>query len=163
MSFPGCQCLKHLLIECGFDNVFTLKMISETHLSELENYINPIRQSLLNGLNCNHASNYMNQSIFKFLPGHRIILLNWPAQIQIDSNRTNEMFSVDHPAFSPVLRETIIYALKNYNKDPKNRQFSDLLSQFSIYMYILAGKASYEMISANFHLPKVPTICKCLI
>lgn len=88
--------------------------------------------------------------------------MSWPAQITSDErpNETNKTFTVENPAFSTVLREIISSALTNFNRDPKTRVFSDLLMKFSIYIYILAGIASYEVISANLPLPKATTICK---
>lgn len=137
-------------------------MITENHLIEFENYVNSSRESILDGLNCSHATIYRNQSLFKFLPGHRIIILSWPAQIPFDkdSHEAVETFSVKNPAFSPILREIISSALTNYNRDPKTRIFSDLLMRFSVFIYILAGKASYEVICSNLPLPKAGTIRK---
>lgn len=166
-KFPGCDCLRHILCECGFDNALSLKLITEQHLSEMENYVNSCRESILNSLTCNHANIYRSRTIFKFLPGHRPIILSWPAQIlaQISSaeelNKMQQTFTVNHPAFSPILREIICSALTNHDRDPKGRTFSDLLMKFSMYIYILAGKASYEIICSNLPLPQAGTICMC--
>lgn len=73
------------------------------------------------------------------------------------------MFTTEHPAFSAILRELISSALTNFNRDPKGRKYSEILFDFAIYMYILAGKASYEVMCGNLPLPQVTTICKCLI
>lgn len=134
-------------------------------MMEVENYVNSRRESVLNGLKCSHATIYKNQSIFKFLPGHRVLILSWSAEIppEKDLNEAEKMFSTKHPAFSSILREIISSALTNHNRDPKTRTFSDILMKFAIYIYILAGKASYEIICSNLHLPKVGTIRKFLI
>lgn len=161
-SFPGCTCLQHILCESGFENALSLKLITEDHINEIEKYIHTSRETILNGLNCAHANIYKNQTIFQFLPGHRIIILKWPATIPSDknSNEADQTFTVNHPAFSPICREIISSALTNYKRDPKGRTFSDLLMKFSIYVYLLAGKSSYEVISSNLPMPKAGTICK---
>lgn len=161
-SFPGCDCLKHILCESGFENALSLKLITEDHMNKIEKDIHTGRETILNGLSCTHANIYRSQTMFKFLPGHRVIILEWPATILSDkkSNERDQTFTVNHPAFSPICREIISSALTNYNRDPKGRTFSDLLMKFSIYVYILAGKSSYEVISSNLPLPKAGTIRK---
>jgi len=156
-------------LKSGFDNVLSLKLITDDHIDDFEKSIDSNRNIFLDGLDCVHATLYRNQKAFKFLPAHKIILLKWPAQIssvedQITStNELNRMCAIDHPAFSPVMREMIMSALSNFNKDPKGRTFSEVLMNFSIYMYILAGKVSYETICANLLLPKAGTVRKCPI
>lgn len=145
-NFPGCNCLQHILSEFGFDNALSLKLITEDYINEIEKCINSSRESMLQSLNCPHATIYRSQATFKFLPGHRILIMSWPAQITSDevSNETDQFssqfFTVKHPAFSPILREIISCALTNQNRDPKGRIFTDLLMNFSVYIYILAGK-----------------------
>lgn len=161
-SFPICKCLRHLLKECGFDTKQSAELITENHLNECESYINLSRESILGGLNCMHENIYKSQASFKFLPGHRVTILKWSSQntdLSLGSSASNE-FTIDNPAFSPILRELISSALSNSNRDPKHRIFPKTLFDFAIYIYTLAGKASYEVICSNLPLPQVSTICK---
>lgn len=165
-NFTGCDCLKTILNDNGYDNTASLRHLNENELDRLENAINQQRQ-ILHSLNCKHAETYKSQKNFKFLSGHRISVLKWCEALNIESNNTrssNETFNVNNPAFSPILREMILFAVENFNKPPNTRRFtkpgSNLLMDFSIYIYIMAGKASYEIISSNLPLPQAKTIGK---
>lgn len=147
--------------ENGFDNIHSLKLIDEKYLDQLELCINQHQQSIQNiikVLNCIHSTIYSAQKTFKFLVGHRIVLLNWCKNLNKD--KTSTLFNTGNPAFSPVMQEMIKSALGNVEKPANSRRFSNLLMDFSTYIYIMAGKASYEIISANLPLPKAKTICE---
>lgn len=70
IEFPGCECLKRVLINSGYDNLASLKCISFDLLSELEKDIQKNRH-VLQTLNCGHKKAYLEQNTFEFLPGHR--------------------------------------------------------------------------------------------
>lgn len=162
MNFSGCDCLKKFLCANGYDDALSLKLITNDGLNESENYIDANRESFLNSLSCKHAKIYKEQKVFKILGGHRYVALKWSAQISSDEKTKEEeqKFTIKHPAFSPILRDIISSALYNYNREPQGRAYSDLLWDFSKYIFILGGKASYEIISSNVPLPKAGTMCK---
>lgn len=158
-TFPSCDCLKQMLLKCGFDSPEYLKgVVKVDELTELEKYIDQDR-TILNFPVCLHKETYANQKTFKFLPFHRILILNWSANADTCSNSIDSI-SIEHPALSPVLREMIRAALSNYKKLPTNNRYPDLLMDFAMYLYIMAGKASYEVICANIPIPKAGTIRK---
>lgn len=137
-------------------------MIDEVSLDALERYVDQNRNLTMANWNCTHKSIYDKQKSFRFLPGHRMTLLNWCSEIKsnLESDDRSTKINVNHEAFSPLLREIILAALSNHNKSANARRFSEIIMNFSIYLYIHAGKSSYEMISANIPLPKAGTICK---
>lgn len=157
-EFPGCECLKIILINSGYDNLASLKSIDSVQLIELEKYVEDNR-SIIHGLSCNHKQIY-EKKIFEFLPGHRVLILKWC----VDELKMipTEKITENHPAFSPILREIIHCALSNHIKPPNRHRFSEMLMNFSIYIYIMAGKAAYEILCANLPLPKAKTISKSL-
>lgn len=161
VDFPACACLKHILCRTGYDNVSSLKCLNQSNLTDLEQYIEQNREVIGDvTLECNHIQNYKMQKPFKFLPGHKQVLLNWCQNVISDAIITEDKFSLNHPALQPVLREIIIASISNYNKSANIRRFSNLLMKFATYIYILAGKQCYEVLCSNLTLPKSGTICK---
>lgn len=145
--------------KCGFDSPQFLDCIDEKNLDDLEKYVDQDRTILENpNLKCQHISIYVNQSKFSFLPMHRIILLNWSSHFTNSKESDQNLINIEHPAFSPILRAMIRTALSNYDKYPHNNRFPELLFDFSIYLYIMSGRACYETISANLPLPKAGTV-----
>lgn len=155
--FPGCVCLKYILIRFGYDNKASLMCVNDERLTKLEEFIQSDR-SIVDELTCEHAEFYSSPTQFQFLPGHRAVLSDWC------QNKINEvpdgMFTIENEAFSPTLREIIASALSNHTKPPNAHRFSKVLIDFSIYMYIMAGKACYETLCANLPLPKSGTVGK---
>lgn len=157
MNFSGCKCLKLILIRFGYDSLASLKCINGDLLSELEKEVEKDR-NFLQSLPCDHKNIYLENRSFQLLPGHRALVLDW-CQNQIKTVSI-ETFNGKHPAFPPILSEIIGNALSNYKKPPKTHRYSEVLFNFSIYLFIMAGKACYETISVNLGLPKAGTICK---
>lgn len=134
--------------------------MTEANLIDLENYISE-NKSIVENINaeCLHIKNYQDGKKFKFLPGHKTIILNLSQGINRDINLSTNSIMIENPAFSPLLRSLIKTALNNYEKIPTQKIYPDLLKDFSIYLYIMAGKACYEVIAANLPLPSAGTIC----
>lgn len=156
-NFPGCECLKFILMDSGYENLASLKCINDKLLSDLEKYVEENR-SILDNLTCNHKNKYLQRKTFEFLPGHRALLIDW-CENQL-KDYSNDAFTRNHPAFSTILRELIGSALNNQNKPIRSHRYSEKLIDFSIYLFIMAGKACYETISLNLPIPKSSTICR---
>lgn len=171
-KWHGCQCVKQILLENGYDSSCSLKLLDDSNLDDLENCVEKDWQTILSSIEkCSHFEIYSKQQKsgqkFKFLLGHRALLLNWCKELNkpaneetihdehIDESKLEKLsFSIKHPAFSPIMKELIISALINYKKSANNHRFADLLRDFAIYIYIMAGKAAYEIIAANIPLHK---------
>lgn len=150
--------MKHILIECGYDNIYSLKLINDDKLNALEMEMNTHPQ-VIQSFNCTHSKVYKSQPKFKILLGHRTLLLHWIQNLSQTENQSSERsIDIDHPALSKIMSEILRCFLANHNKPPNNRRFSELVMNYSIYLYILAGKACYEIICENLPLPKVSTI-----
>lgn len=164
-DFPGCLCLKLILINSGYDNLKSLLCITDEKLTMLEKYVEKNR-SVTEKIACDHAKSYgfsygtsNSSDQFQFLPGHRAVLLDW-CQNKLPKIEASNTFTIKNAAFSPILREMISSALSNHSKPPNVHRFSKILMDFSIYMYIMVGKASYDILCANLPLPKSKTIGK---
>lgn len=155
-DFPGCECLKLILINSGYDNLASLNCINCDSLTKLEDDIEKNRQ-IVENLTCDHKNIYLERDTFQFLPGHRALLIEW-CKNQLKDHQ-DDLFNKNHPAFSTILSEIIGSALNNYNKSANSHRYSEVLVDFSIYLYIMAGKACYETLSLNLPIPKAGTIC----
>lgn len=75
-SFLGCECLKSVLINSGYDNIPSLMCIDNEQLTNLEKHVEENR-FLTEELTCEHSKSYGKSTKFQFLPGHRVTLLDW--------------------------------------------------------------------------------------
>lgn len=158
ISFLGCKCLKSILIDCGYDNEASVECLNIELLNEVEEEVNSNKDVFLNKIDCEHKNTYANQNKFKFLLGQRAIILDW-CQNHLKNNETPK-FDMKHESFSQLLQDIIDTSLSNYNTPDNRHRYTNLINDFSIYLYIMAGKACYEVLSANLNLPKASTIRK---
>lgn len=145
--------MKEIFQKNGFDSPEYLSELTEVHLNSLEDAINQNRTNFgYVSTGCEHMQFYNDNSRnFMFLPGHRLFLLKF-------SKSMHSSISFEHPAFSILLQNMIQTALNNHGKSSSNNRYPELLMDFAIYIYIMAGKASYEVISANLPMPSAVTI-----
>lgn len=61
---------------------------------------------------------------------------------------------------SVIMREMIENLKKNQNVPPKGRRYSEILQWSATYVFILSGKAAYEVLCKNLPLPQADTVCK---
>lgn len=80
------KCLIDILKASGFDTAFTLKSIDDGCINEIETFLTANRQ-LLNTMEL--PEYYKNAEHFKFLPGHKIFLMQIAQQLQTNVIRTN--------------------------------------------------------------------------
>lgn len=79
-------CVKHLLVTAAYDTLGALKCIDESKITEIETYLSADR-SWVDELHCCRSEDYKKQANFRFLPGHRAIILAIPDQL----NKMNEI------------------------------------------------------------------------
>lgn len=156
-NFPGCNCLKHFLTVCGFDNEISLLAMNNEVIKRIELHINQ-NPHLTQGVECIHKESYLTGTNFTLLPGHSNFLLNLPEHLKSKLRITE--INKDHASFSSVLSAMIEATTGNFNRAPKAHRYSKILLDFSIYVYLLGGKALYKFLGENLPLPKVPTISK---
>lgn len=151
------MCLKEIFQKNGFDSPKYLSELTEVHLNSLEDAINQNRTILgYVSTGCEHMQFYNDNSRnFMFLPGHRLFLLQFSKSVHLD---VHSNISFEHPAFSILLQNMIQTALNNHGISSSNNRYPELLMDFAIYVYITAGKASYEVISANLPMSSAVTI-----
>lgn len=74
------ECLKRILIASGFGTTASLRHIDEQSLSAIEEFMQDNRD-LIDSLNCCNKEQYQRQREFRFLPGHKCIVLAIPGQL----------------------------------------------------------------------------------
>lgn len=148
------DCLIRLLKQGGYDNMFSIKLLNHELIDQLEVFANERSP----GTN------------FKILPGHRAALLALPKLVEqceknIDESNAmsqNRIQSYEHTVvdnkFSFIFSKLIETAQNNINKAPNHRRYSDEIHSFAMYLYIMGGKAAYEVLSKNIPLPQTSTI-----
>lgn len=147
------KCVKALMEFSGFETLASLKNITSDTLIETEQYINNHACKTIENFTCQHSKIYQDQTEFKFLPGHRNLLLNFPT------------FSCNvqkHVKFSLPLQKIIETAEQNYNKLKFHNKYDDVIRFFTTYLFLQCGRSCYAFLSRNLPLPSIKTIFKCI-
>lgn len=146
--------VKTILNRSGFDCISALEQIDEAIILEIEQYANE-NDSVL------EETSYQNMKKFKFKPGHKVAILCLADQTkkfkQAESNQNKQCKVTDVPF---ILKTFIDTMETNNGKDPKGYRYNDANRYFSIFVYLLCGKACYETLSANLPIPRADTIRK---
>lgn len=152
-----------ILKQCGYNNFANVADLNSETITEIEQYFNDNSKYVLKSLECSHSETYNKQEVFKFLPGHRKLIPNFPKYVQ-SIKATKVSFHQSQPnnmtEFSYLLKLLIETAEHNSNKVPTQYRYHEMIRHFAIYIYIMAGRACYETLSRNLPLPQASTICK---
>lgn len=157
-SFP--ECLIRILEASGYDNSRSIELIDAENIKYLEVFLHENRFLLQDSIYARKSNE------FRFLPGHRAILSNLPEQVKVFnaiklSQPTESKWNLSE--FSLVLRTLIETAQLNSTRNPKQHRYSEVIRNFSIYIYLMCGRSCYETLSANLPIPQACTICKQII
>lgn len=76
-GFPAC--VKEILKYTAINSIGSLSKLNKETILDIEKCINESNKSVISGLNCCHSETYQNQDTFRFLPGHKCLLLSIPA------------------------------------------------------------------------------------
>lgn len=152
--------MKAILEKSGFDSPEHLRGITESQLNQLENYINQKRMILENiEIQCSHIQFYKQSQNFEFLPGHRLLI----DKVSQSPPNVDQYLTFEHPAISTLMQKMIQTALNNYNKAPEGNRYPNLLMDFAVYIFIMAGKACYEVIASNLPFPSTIAISNYIL
>lgn len=159
------KCIKEILTSCAYTSLVGLKSISKESVLEIEDHINDYRRDLIQNLSCSHAEFYKSQNKFQMLPGHRDFILSMAKTIVQQESRQCEQSILyealeKNPNFSVILKELVKTALQNGQRETNNAQYSDIISCFATYLFIMCGKASYTVLCKNLPLPSITKIRK---
>lgn len=110
------ECVKQLLIECGYDKVLSLQELDAEKLHKIEKHINENRH-MIEKLNCCNAETYKVQREFHFIPGHEAIVLGIPAQIKKyreNRSKKSQLAKNKSNMSEDVLKNSLIVGLEKY-------------------------------------------------
>lgn len=151
--------IPNLLIEIlsasGYDNALSVAEINIEEILIIENDVNKRLQYLLKD-----SDYYSNCDVFAFLPGHRKLLLLLAEKAKnFNPNKNKNEWDLSNA--SVIMKELINSMKQNANVAPQGRRYSEIIQSFATYIYILSGKAAYEVLCSNLPIPQAVTICKC--
>lgn len=76
------ECVKFLLENAGYNRLLSLSVIDDSQLTEIESHLQSTRDMWVNELQCCNSNYYMQNPVFRFLPGHRTMILGFRGQIE---------------------------------------------------------------------------------
>lgn len=159
------KCIKLILPSCAYDSITTIKFLSESSISDMEEYIVNEEKHILQKMDCHHSSIYQRQNKFKFSPGHRTLLLVLPNYVteMCKIRSEGQTDGCQSQEFSVILRELIRTADINAKRDKNHACYDKIIRFFFAYIYLLCGKNCYETLNRNLPIPSTKTIRKLSI
>lgn len=140
-------------------------MLCGKNINDMEEYVFENSQHIFKDLNCRHSEFYKTQATeqgkFKFLPGHRTLLLVLPSYVtKMSETRPNQINTLQEESFSVLLGELIKSAQNNAGKEKHHVRYTDIIRHFFTYVYLLCGRNCYETLNRNLPIPSTKTIRK---
>lgn len=147
---------KGILTACGYDNIISLSELDIEEISVIENYANQAGK-MNSKLQC--VLKRSDSEIFSFLPGHKKVLLVLSQKAKEYKNKSKcKQWDLSNATF--IMRELINSMSENSNTPANGHRYSEAIQWFATYIYMMCGKAAYEVLCNNLPLPKDSTICK---
>lgn len=157
-KFP--PCLIKLLLECGYSCSATIQEMSSEDINDIELYIEENLKHIVEDLECCHSDAYRNQKKFRFLPAHRKFVQSLKSRIKQMNSDAESTHQSSLDQFSPLLKIIIANARNNLNKIPTQCRYLEIIRYFSMYLYMVCGRFSYEILCSNLPLPQSSTVRK---
>lgn len=155
-------CIRTILSGCGYDNAISIKLLDEDKIIEVEAFIEKSCGEMLKNLSCCVSDVYQNIHPFRFVPAHKNIILDFRKALSHNLKNSEENDCIE-PCFeycSTLLKKLIQESKKNARKVPTQYRYDDIIKYFSIYVYMVCGKAGYDILSHNLPIPKRVSIRK---
>lgn len=133
-----------ILSSAGYDNSMSLTDISNDDINAIEIFWRKESRT----------------EEFSFLPGQTKFIKELGKKIvqyeQMDYKRNQ--FALSNASL--IMREMFNNLKQNQNVAPTGRRYSEILQWFGTYIFMLSGKAAYEVLCSNLPLPQAATVCK---
>lgn len=156
------NCVKLFLSLCGYDTFLSLKNMSLESIEIIENHLSSCSDAIQD-LECCHSNYYKTQNEFKLLPGHRDFILSiskYEFNVFQNALRNSTADSNLNPAYPVMLQAMITTYQQNAECNKHHARYDDLMRYFSTYVYLMAGRSSYEFLKSNLPLPSTKTACR---
>lgn len=151
-----------ILKRSDYDNATSISGLNERNIIELEKFVT---EHFIDLIRTDATYSHISKT-FHFLPGHKTHLLLLPTVIEkfrknsMSKQLDKQPIKLNGATF--ILKEIVESFRKNVSNQPKQRRYSEVLQYFAIYVYMLCGKAGYEIVCKNLPLPQISTISKYL-
>lgn len=122
-TFP--KCLKSILNDAAYDSFSSLAGLDANKMKELEEFVTANKE-LVNKLKCCNSTYYKGLNDFKFLPGHKTVILSLPGDIKeleakkSNSKKTKKKFSSDEDAKMMLIKNLRAVSAKSGITLPQN-------------------------------------------
>lgn len=147
-----------ILSHSGYDSIFSLYDIDEKEICIIEQSMGKKFETLLEKSEI--YSHWKSPEGFSFLPGHKKTIIQLGKRAKLVNESKDNTNDTDMTEIPFILKEMMNCFKMNKNVAPTRRRYSEPLRHFSIYIFILCGKAGYDVLSHNLPLPDSSTICK---
>lgn len=149
------ECLKKILIFCGYNTMLSLQNISPQSIPEIERFINEnqLGRGITKSFDCCCSETYSEQEKFHLLPGHKAVIIALPEIVK----KHQEQSRYEIPAYLPFILREFIQTAEN-NKDRNIPTYSEALKSFATFLFVKCGRSGYEFLSQNLPLPCTNTI-----
>lgn len=170
-SFP--KCLRFLMEKAGYNSSPRLKNMDENRVSSIETFFDASKQ-ILNKLCGRDSLTYKRMQTFKFLPGHREIILSIPEilpeveastqrAIPKSKSKAVDKCSKEKKVVTEIgLKEKLLKGLKNVAKKMKFDNFMNILTDANIVEFqkivghCKCGKECNTIFKCTFVCPVCP-------
>lgn len=157
-------CVKIVLGLSGFSTLLSLDSITHSDILKIEDCITEHFSEIIIQLKCCHSEFYKSQMFFqkkfKFLPGHATLVAALPQYVKAYQIAYQKKIFELKGRYSFILNELIETAEANQFKSANQANYPDSVRYFAIYIFLLCGRACYNMLQSNLPIPSTPTICK---
>lgn len=133
------KCIVSLLMKAGYNSSHSLKSLDENKIDSIEKFFDENKQ-ILNEVGGRHNQTYKNLKKFKFLPGHRDMILSIPellpdieaamqrAHSKTKAKTANKCLTKKHAESEIALKQQLFNGLKNAARKHKFEMFANILS-----------------------------------
>lgn len=151
------ECVKKILVFCGYNTISSLKNISVKNVEEIEDFVNKgsSGRELIKSFDCCYKKTYSEQTEFHFLPGHKSVVLALPEI----AHQYSQQKRFEIPSHFPFILRELIETAEN-NKDKFRPMYSDAIKSIGTFLFLKCGRSSYEFLSKNLPLPSINLIRK---
>lgn len=160
------KCIAHILFQCGYDTILSLKHFprenpqKDASIESIESHIETRAKEVMKNFDCLQENcpciAYKQQAKFTLLPGHKSYIVGLSKELNSANANVNTSKDLTEAIgtheFSPVLEALIDSEIKNSKKVNPGHRFSDLIIDFSIYLYLLSGRYCYNFLHKNLSI-----------
>lgn len=144
-----------ILKACGYDNPTQLTGINVQEICEMENFTRDRLSHLLK-----ESSVYSESTSFSFLPGHKKLIMVLGEKVKKYKPPKNIEQAFNFSDASNIMKQLMKSMQENSHVAPTGRRYTEILKDFASYTYMIGGKSTYELLSANLPMPQVPSVCE---